>query len=580
MGEETNPRLVDTEAATLESASQKKTMGEYARIMNKRALFILLSVLVTALMVFISLIPLHLPAAQPASLPADQFSASRAMRTIAHIAQEPHPAGSAAQSAVREYILTELKTLGLSPEVMHDIAYPFDGSAAITVDHLTALIKGKESTGTVLVLAHYDSTPFGPGAGDNGTGAAALLEVARNLASGVPLKNDVILLFDDGEESVYPASYAFDNLEKYPWLNEVKFVLSLDTAARGPVTLLDSSPNNSRLMQAFAEANPAPVAYSFFSWMDSVTGDTSDYTFFGQHGIPGMAIEDPTAFSEKHSPDDILDKVIPGSLQQMGDQTLALTRRFADLDLPSLGGVRSVYFTLPGKMIVYEQRLAIGLAILGLAMFAGGVALGRRAQRLTWRGMGLGALAFLASLLLSGLSAVLLSQLLHNRLSVPGVRVTNSHPPGSLIYLLLFLAVALVVWLAVNALAIRHTALPNLAFGALLTWVLLMMITSLLAPEASAMFTWPVLVSLIAWAIIFACRLGEESLGFLAAGWAASFASLLIWVPVIGLGYIGTAFQTIPLLVVLTAWMLGGLLPQMSVIVRKTGSKPGQTAAM
>jgi hypothetical protein len=311
--------------------------------------------------------------------------------------------------------------------------------------------------------------------------------------------------------------------------------------------------------------------------MDTVTGDTSDYTFFGRHGIPGMAIEDPTAYPEKHAPEDSVDNLIPGSLQQMGDQTLALTRYFANQDLENLGGVRSVYFTLPGVMIAYEQSLAIGLSLLGLALFAGVIVLGVRAERLTWRGMGLGTLGLLAILLLSGLSALLLDQGFHNRLHVPGLRVPNGHPPGSLVYLMLFLAATLVIWLVVNALAVRRTTLPNLAFGAMLPWVLLAAVTSLLAPEASAMFLWPVLGNAIAWGIIFAGRLAEQSWGFHIAGWAASFITILMWVPVIGLGYLGTAFQTIPLLVVLTAWMLSGLLPQLGFLQGDLLHRPART---
>ena len=50
-------------------------------------------------------------------------------------------------------------------------------------------------------MAHYDSVPFGPGAADDGAGVVTLLETARALKAGPPLKNDVIFLFTDGEEA-------------------------------------------------------------------------------------------------------------------------------------------------------------------------------------------------------------------------------------------------------------------------------------------------------------------------------------------------------------------------------------------
>ena len=51
----------------------------------------------------------------------------------------------------------------------------------------------------VLLNAHYDSTPVGPGAADDGIGVATLLEVASILRNA-PLKRPVILLFNEGEE--------------------------------------------------------------------------------------------------------------------------------------------------------------------------------------------------------------------------------------------------------------------------------------------------------------------------------------------------------------------------------------------
>lgn len=53
----------------------------------------------------------------------------------------------------------------------------------------------------VLVLAHYDSQPHAPGAGDDGAGVAAMLETARVLRAGPPLRHDVSWLFSDGEEA-------------------------------------------------------------------------------------------------------------------------------------------------------------------------------------------------------------------------------------------------------------------------------------------------------------------------------------------------------------------------------------------
>lgn len=47
----------------------------------------------------------------------------------------------------------------------------------------------------VLLVAHYDSVPKAPGAGDDAAAVVALPETLRILQSGPPLKNDIIVLF-------------------------------------------------------------------------------------------------------------------------------------------------------------------------------------------------------------------------------------------------------------------------------------------------------------------------------------------------------------------------------------------------
>src|ERR1019366_4617176 len=53
----------------------------------------------------------------PASAPATEFSAERAMSTLAVIAAKPHPTGTAADDEVREYLGRELEALGFEVDV-------------------------------------------------------------------------------------------------------------------------------------------------------------------------------------------------------------------------------------------------------------------------------------------------------------------------------------------------------------------------------------------------------------------------------------------------------------------------------
>lgn len=61
-------------------------------------------------------------------------------------------------------------------------------------------LPGRDPEGVILLVAHYDSMPGGPGAADNGSGVVLLLELLRTLQTGPQMQQDVIFLFSDGEE--------------------------------------------------------------------------------------------------------------------------------------------------------------------------------------------------------------------------------------------------------------------------------------------------------------------------------------------------------------------------------------------
>jgi len=76
--------------------------------------------------------------------------------------------------------------------------------------------KGTNSTTYLLVNSHYDSVPAGPGAGDDASMVATMMEVLRVLAkSDKPLKNPVVFLFNGAEEDGLLGSHAFITQHKW-----------------------------------------------------------------------------------------------------------------------------------------------------------------------------------------------------------------------------------------------------------------------------------------------------------------------------------------------------------------------------
>lgn len=168
----------------------------------KEALLNFVFILVGAIAAISYLVP---PAVVPASAPPTGFSAVRAIEHLKVIAREPHPTGSIANARVRDYLVEQLKLQGLEPRIQRtgisSLIDVFPGPyGAGTVENILARLKGSNSTGVVLLMAHYDSVSPAPGATDDGSGVVTLLEILSALRSGSPSRNDVVIVFTDGEE--------------------------------------------------------------------------------------------------------------------------------------------------------------------------------------------------------------------------------------------------------------------------------------------------------------------------------------------------------------------------------------------
>ena len=79
------------------------------------------------------------------------------------------------------------------------------------------------------LAAHYDSRTSGPGAADDASGVAAILESLRTLKAGPPPERDVIVLLNDGEEAGLLGAQVFS--DEHPWAKDVGVALNFD--ARG-----------------------------------------------------------------------------------------------------------------------------------------------------------------------------------------------------------------------------------------------------------------------------------------------------------------------------------------------------------
>jgi len=314
------------------------------------------------LLAVFSALPLIPPRAVSADAQATRFSAERAMTDLAVIASEPHGAGSDAQARVREYIVEQVGTLGLSAEIQ--VSGP--------ISNILVRVPGTDPTGTVLVTGHYDSHPPAPGAGDDGMSVAAMLEAIRVLHASPSLRNDLLFLFTDGEELGYLGAYAF--LKAQPGAkNETGAVLCFDALPdNGPLALLETSPGDAWLVR---QMTGLPLSLWAGSWTNREERgeiDTDCSVFFAA-GFSGFEFENAEKGIRYHTPRDTVDAISPNLMQSYGKTMLALANHFGTVDLRTqTDGPDLVFFTLPlVGLVAYPGWLMPALSGLGLLSLLG-----------------------------------------------------------------------------------------------------------------------------------------------------------------------------------------------------------------
>ena len=515
--------------------------------------------LVVAIVAFLSIYRQSSPAALPEGAPATEFSAGRAFKYLQVIAQKPHPIGSPEHALVRDYLVDELKKLELTPEVQKTFAVNqrrggiFNAGA---VENITAKLQGTASEKAILLAAHYDTVPNSPGANDDGSGVAAILETIRTLKANTPLKNDVIVLFTDGEEPGLLGAQAF--VDEHRWAKEVGLVLNFEArGAGGPVMMFETSNGNGWLIDQFAKSSPHPVANSLLYEFYKVLPNDTDLTAFKKTGVEGLNFAYIAGASRYHTATDSLENVDARSLQHQGSYALSLTRHFGNLNWSAGEHGNRVYFDLLGLTVInYPTSWAIPIAGLVGLIFVLALVMGFRKGALSGKQIFLGALAFLGSLIAIAVLVIALWWLI--RATHGQYRAIRSDTYNSILYLASFVALTICLVSLLQIRLRKRITVWNLWAGALVWWFILMIATSIFLPGASYLFTWPLLFSLIALGLLFPStgRASGPVKTSVAIG-VGPLAGIALWAPLLVLLFLGLTVSAAPLVMVLLGLLLG-----------------------
>jgi len=264
------------------------------------------------------------PAPPPTS--AEDDLAGRLKRHVTAIASTPHNVSHYdALEKAAAYIEAELAALGYQPQPQ---VFDTDGRPVRNIEVVLEPADSGPDTESLVVGAHYDSAGIAPGANDNATGVAAVIELARLLKDAAPKDKRLRLVLFVNEEPPYDRSPTMGSWQYAKMLKErgerVAGMIALETLG-----CFSDAPGSQKYPPPFGLFFPNKANFIAFvalpggrSFLHEVIGPFrrhtelptiggtapdqfdgvgwSDHWSFAQFGFPGIMITDTALFRYAH----------------------------------------------------------------------------------------------------------------------------------------------------------------------------------------------------------------------------------------------------------------------------------------
>ncbi len=281
----------------------------------------------------------------PRATTAEDDLGKRLERHVVEIASKPHNVAHYEElEKSAAYIVAILKAYGYEPQ-----SQTFD-TAGRSVRNIEVVIEPESSgpdTESIVVGAHYDSAGIAPGANDNGSGTAAVIELARLLKDFTPKAKRLRLVLFVNEEPPYDRTPDMGSWHYAKMLKErgerVVGMMSLET-----IGCFDDTPGSQKYPPPFGLFFPDTANFVAFvalpggrGFMHEVLGPFrqhaeiptiggtapdqfdgvgwSDHWSFAKQGYPAIMITDTALFRYRHyhKVTDTPDKVDYGKLARI-----------------------------------------------------------------------------------------------------------------------------------------------------------------------------------------------------------------------------------------------------------------------
>jgi aminopeptidase YwaD len=196
--------------------------------------------------------------------------------------------------------------------------------------------RGNKSHGTIVIGAHMDCVDT-PGANDNASGVATMLEAARILAEEELAYNIEFAAFGAEEIGLVGSYQYLDGLSDEEF-NDLVAMINMDMVGVGDaVGVMTVEENAESFVADLAEIYLDKFGYSY----DRSTSSSSDHEGFELSGIPSVFLdyhEDPYY----HTDEDSLDKIDRDNLYKIGCLVTSMTYDMAKTPMPeSFKGIKA-----------------------------------------------------------------------------------------------------------------------------------------------------------------------------------------------------------------------------------------------
>jgi hypothetical protein len=412
------------------------------------------------------------------------FSAARAAEILKELVGDavPHPMGSAADAKVRDRIVARLTALGYATELQTGLSCN-DFGACGTPTNIVATrgeLTGKDA---VMLAAHYDSVPAGPGASDDGVGVANLLEIARVLSVLPAPKHPIVLLVTDGEEAGLLGASLFTR--EHPLAKHIWAAVNMDTrGVSGPSLMFETGTANAWLMRLYGKSTLEPITNSLCYVIYKTLPNNTDFTIFKAAAYQGFNFAFIGDVAYYHTPLDSFENASPTTMQHQGANALSVLLALADAPQLNPPVADSLFFdVLARTVIVWPIGFVLPAVLAALALLLAAAALLIRKGHLSYAHAAYGFLGALANVLLGGALGVGVLALLRVLGRLPPIQ-----GPSWIAYPLAmhvgFSALTLLTTTAIAAWFARRAGFWGFWFGACMLVALLSLALALIIPAA------------------------------------------------------------------------------------------------